>query len=77
MDNMLTPSTVYAAAVERLPACDIDHYCSDLYLRVTPASEQLRNRYQYRSMVSVFRDNIEGVLWYDFPFCYPLRGGEI
>lgn len=77
MDNMLTPSTVYAAAVERLPACDIDHYCSDLYLRVTPASEQLRNRYQYRSMVSVFRDNIEGVLWYEFPFCYPLQKGEI
>lgn len=77
MDNMLTPSTVYAASVERLPACDIDHYCSDLYLRVTPVSEQLRNRYQYRSMVSIFRDNIEGVLWYEFPFCYPEhRGGR-
>lgn len=77
MDNMLTPSTVYAAAVERLPACDIDHYCSDLYLRVTPASEQLRNRYQYPRQVTIFTDAIEGVLWYDFPFCYPLRGGEI
>ena len=75
--DMLTPSTVYAAAVERLPSCDIDHWCSDLYIRVTKASAQLRSRYQYRSMVSVFRDNIEGVLWYEFPFCYPLQKGEI
>lgn len=77
MDNMLTPSTVYAAAVERLPACDIDHYCSDLYLRVTPASEQLRNRYQYPRQVTIFTDAIDGVLWYEFPFCYPEhRGGR-
>lgn len=75
--DTLTPSTVYAAAVERLPACDIDHYCSDLYLRVTPASEQLRNRYQYPRQVTIFTDAIEGVLWYDFPFCYPLQRGEI
>lgn len=68
--DMLTPSTLYAAAVERLPGC------SDLYIRVTKASAQLLNRYQYRSMVSVFRDNIEGVLWYEFPFCSPLQKGE-
>lgn len=75
--DMLTPSTVYAAAVERLPACDIDHYCSDLYLRVTPASEQLRNRYQYPRQVTIFTDAIEGVPWYEFPFCYPEhRGGR-
>lgn len=75
--DTLTPSTLYAAAVDLLPAGDIDHWCSDLYIRVTKASAQLRNRYQYRSMVSVFRDNIEGVLWYEFPFCYPLQRGEI
>lgn len=75
--DMLTPSTLYAAAVDLLPAGDIDHHYSDLYLRVTPASEQLRNRYQYPRQVTIFRDAIEGVLWYDFPFCYPLQGGEI
>lgn len=25
----LTPATIYAAAVETLPACDIDHHASD------------------------------------------------
>ena len=77
MDNMLTPSTVYAAAVDLLPVGDIDHWCSDLYIRATKASEQLRNRYQYPRQVTIFKDAIEGVLWYDFPFCYPLRGGGI
>lgn len=74
--DMLTPSTLYAAAVDLLPACDIDHHCSDLYIRVTKASEQLRNRYQYSRMVTVFRDAIEGVPWYEFPFCYPEHRGE-
>lgn len=75
--DMLTPSTLYAAAVDLLPACDLDHHASDLYIRVTPKSKALRNRYQYPGMVSVFRDNIEGVPWYEFPFCYPLQRGEI
>ena len=74
--DMLTPSTLYAAAVDLLPACDIDHHCSYLYIRVTKASEQLRNRYQYSRMVTVFRDAIEGVPWYKFPFCYPEHRGE-
>lgn len=75
--DMLTPSTLYAAAVDLLPACDIDHHCSDLYIRVTKASAQLRNRYQYPRQVTIFTDAIEGVLWYEFPFCYPEQRGEI
>ena len=75
--DMLTPSTLYAAAVALLPACDLDHHASDLYIRVTPKSKALRNRYQYSSMVSVSRDNVEGVPWFEFPFCYPLQRGEI
>lgn len=74
--DTLTPSTLYAAAVDLLPACEIDHHCSDLYIRVTPASKQLRNRYQYRRQVTIFTDAIDGVLWYEFPFCYPLQRGE-
>lgn len=77
MDNMLTPSTLYAAAVDLLPAGDIDHWCSDLYIRVTKASAQLRNRYQYPRQVTIFIDAIDGVSWYEFPFCYPLQRGEI
>lgn len=44
----LTPATIHAAAVAALPASDIDHHASDLYIKVTPASQQLLNRFQYR-----------------------------
>ena len=71
----LTPSTIYAAAVEALPAADIDHHDTDLYIRVTPDSQHLINRFQYRYMVKTFIDNIDHVLWYDLPFCY-LPGWE-
>lgn len=75
--DTLTPSTLYAAAVDLLPAGDIDHWCSDLYIRVTKASAQLRNRYQYPRQVTIFTDAIEGVPWYEFPCCYPEhRGGR-
>ena len=66
----LTPATIYAAALETLPACDIDHHASDLYLRVTPESKRLLSRFQYRHLVTTFIDNIEHVRWYDLPFCY-------
>lgn len=66
----LTPATIHAAALEALPACDIDHHASDLYIRVTPASQALLDRFQYRHMVTTFIDNIDHVHWYDLPFCY-------
>ena len=68
--DMLTPSTIYAAAVAALPACDIDHYASDLYIRVTPESTALLSRFQYRHLVKTFIDNIDRERWYDLPFCY-------
>lgn len=33
----LTPATIHAAAVAALPASDIDHHASDLYIKVTPS----------------------------------------
>ena len=66
----LTPATIHAAAVATLPACDIDHHASDLYIKVTPESRELIKRFQYSHMVTTFIDNIDHVPWYDLPFCY-------
>lgn len=66
----LTPATIHAAALEALPPADIDHHASDLYLRVTPESTALIERFQYSHMVTRFIDNIDRVPWYDLPFCY-------
>lgn len=68
---MIKPSEIYSEAVKRLPASDIDHHSSDLYIRVTPESKKLVQEFQYPHLVTTFIDNIEGVPWFDFPFCYP------
>lgn len=65
-----TPSNIYAAAAAVLPAGDIDHHASDLYLRVSPKSRELLANFEYRRMVTTFRDNIDHDLWFDLPFCF-------
>lgn len=70
MPELLTTSTIFEAACEALPAYDIDHHESDLYLRVTATSKALISRFQYKHMVKTFTDQIDGVLWYELPFCY-------
>ena len=63
---------IYEEALKNLPSADIDHtsFNSDLYLRVTPASKALVDKYEYKNLVSTFIDNIDHVLWYEIPFAY-------
>lgn len=68
-EKKLTPGEIYAAAVATLPAEDIDHHNSDLYLRLTPAAKALVDRLENRVLLSVFRDP-DGVVWYELPFCF-------
>ena len=68
-EKKLTPAEIYAAAVAELPAEDIDHHNSDLYLRITPAAKALVDRLENRALLSVFRDP-DGVAWYELPFCF-------
>ena len=70
MKKDLTQSTIYTAAVEELPASDIDHHASDLYLKRTPASAALVGRLDNKILLSVFRSQIDGCIWYDLPFCF-------
>ena len=65
----LQPGDIYAAAVEALPASDIDHPNSDLYIRRTPAATAIINRLENKALLSVFRDP-DGVTWYELPFCF-------
>lgn len=66
----LTPGTIYAAAVAALPAGDIDHHASDLYLKRTPAAEKLVGRLDNTALLSTFRSQIDGCIWYELPFCF-------
>lgn len=71
----LTPGTIYAAAVAALPAWDIDHHGSDLYIKRTPAAVALVGRLDNTALLSVFRDS-DGVEWYELPFCFSPYWGD-
>lgn len=55
-NNKLNPGEIYAVAVATLPATDIDHHNSDLYIKRTPAAMVIINRLENKSLLSVFRD---------------------
>lgn len=69
MVEKITPSEIYALAVATLPAGDIDHHNSDLYIKRTPAAVALVARLENKALLSTFRDP-DGVVWYDLPFCF-------
>ena len=69
MVEKITPSEIYALAVATLPAGDIDHHYSDLYIKRTPAAVALVARLENKALLSTFRDP-DGVVWYDLPLCF-------
>lgn len=72
-------TTIYAAAVAKMKPEDIDHHCSDLYLRKNAVSDELVAQYESRPNIKKFKDNIDKVWWYEIPFAYPDHfkpGGE-
>lgn len=53
-----------------IPAEHIDHWQSDLYLKVTPETTALVNKYRYKNHVTKFIDDIDHEPWYEVPFAY-------
>ncbi len=60
-------SAVRAAGI---PAEHIDHWQSDLYLKVTPETTALVNKYRSKNHVTKFIDDIDHEPWYEVPFAY-------
>ena len=50
--------------------CQISNHYSDLYVEVSEASRKIIRDYEFLSKVQVFRNNLDGRLWYDIPFAY-------
>lgn len=61
---------IYQEAIEKMNKKDIEHYCSDLYLKVNKTSKDIINNYEFKDAVSTFIDNIDKEEWYDIPFGY-------
>lgn len=57
-------------ATKILPKKDIETHESDLYIRKTPKSTELLNKLKNKNsgLLSTFKDNIDGDMWYDIPF---------
>jgi hypothetical protein len=58
----------YAEVVRR--GIPHDSHESDLYIPVTPETEEMVRGYPSRSNVTRFRSNIDGKMWFDVPFAY-------
>lgn len=67
--GILMPSNIYEAATRYLPAEDLDHHYSDLYIKVSHKSTLLMQHFQYSHLVYMFVDS-DGAQWFDLPFCY-------
>lgn len=61
---------IYKQAIKKMSEKDIDHYNSDLYLRVNSISKKLIKEYNFKENVKTFTDEIDHELWYDIPFAY-------
>ena len=68
--STIEPGDIYDVVIKELDSNDIDHHASDLYVRKTPESTEIINRLSNKSLVSTFKDNIDGDIWYELPFCY-------
>lgn len=61
---------IYKQALMKMSEKDIDHYNSDLYLKVNSISKKLIQEYNFKKNVETFVDEIDHELWYDIPFAY-------
>lgn len=71
-EDEINPSDIHCILAKELPAEDLDHYASDLYVRKTEKSTQILSKLKYKNngLLTTFIDNIEGKEWYELPFCY-------
>jgi hypothetical protein len=61
---------IYTEALAKMRHDDIDHWASDLLLKVTDVSRALVDNYNWKCNVQTFNSAIDGSLWFDLPFAY-------
>lgn len=66
----ITPGEAYKYAAAYMDPEHIGHYCTDLYLKVNDVSRVIVRSLDNDALLSTFRSNIDGAIWYELPFCY-------
>lgn len=49
---------------------ELDNHCSDLYVLKNEISTNFINNYEFKQNVTIFKDDINHLEWYDIPFAY-------
>ncbi len=75
--QIITADEICDEMRKALPEKDIDHWQSDLYVRMTLASREIIDRYEFKNLVSAFIDQIDHVQWYEIPFAWTTPKGEV
>lgn len=68
--TIIQPGEFHAIAAQVLPPEDIDHHESDLYIKWSSKAHDLVARLACKSLLTTFRDQRGGGLWYELPLCY-------
>lgn len=50
--------------------CEMSNHESDLYVKATETAREILKGYEHRENVTTFKNNIDGLTWYDVPFAY-------
>lgn len=66
----ITPAETYEYARAYMEPEHIGHHESDLYLKVDDVSRVIVGALDNDALLSTFRSNIDGAIWYELPFCY-------
>lgn len=66
----ITPGEVWEIASANMEPEHIDHYESDLYLRINDVSRVIIGAMNNTALLSTFTSWIDGTRWYELPFCY-------
>ena len=74
---MITAGNIYEEICKVTTEKERGHWQSDFYCKVTPKTSEIIKQYEFKNIVGTFIDQITHTPWYDIPFVYPLRRGEI
>lgn len=66
----ITPGEVWEIASANMEPEHIDHYETDLYLRINDVSRVIIGAMNNTALLNTFTSWIDGTRWYELPFCY-------
>ena len=74
---MITAGNIYEEICKVTTEEERGHWYSDLYCKATSKTSKIIEQYEFKNQVNTFIDRVTHTPWYDIPFVYPRKIGEI